>query len=78
MVFHAINKSIEGPIPELKINDICIERVQNINFLVLDLNEHMCRKHHIDIVANKLINFSDVLNKMKKTNLPVYILRTLY
>ena len=77
MTFHAINKNIEGLIPELRINDINIERVQNFNFLGLNLDEHMFWKHHIDIVANKLIKFSGVLNKLKKI-LPVYILRILY
>ena len=77
MVFHAINKSIEGLIPELRIFDINIERVQNFNFMGLNINEHMFWKHQIDIVANKLIKFSGVLNKLKRM-LPVYILRTLY
>ena len=77
IVFHAINKNIEGLIPELKVNDISIERVQNFNFLGLNLNEHMFWKNHVDMVANKLIRFSGVLNKLKRL-LPGYILRTLY
>ena len=31
VVFHAINKDIDGLIPELQINDIIIERVENFN-----------------------------------------------
>ena len=34
-------------------------------------------KTHIDIVANKLIKFSGIFNKLKRF-LPSYILRTLY
>ena len=64
-------------LPELKINDISIERVQNFNFLGLNLNEHISWKNHIDIVANKLKKLSGVLNKLKRF-LPEYILRTLY
>ena len=44
IVFHAVNKNIEGRLPELKINDISIERVQNFNFLGLNLNEHILEK----------------------------------
>ena len=32
MLFQAINKNIEGLIPELRINDINIERVQTLTF----------------------------------------------
>ena len=77
IVFHAINKNIEGVIPELSINGMIIERVQNFNFLGIFFNEHMFWKTHIDIVANKLIKFSGILNKLKRF-LPSYILRTLY
>ena len=77
IVFHAINKNIEGMLPELSINGIIIERVQNFNFLGLLFNEHMFWKPHIDIIANKLMKFSGILNKLKKF-LPSHILRTLY
>ena len=77
IIFHAINKNIEGVIPELRINGITINRVQNFNFLGLYLNEHLFWKPHIDIVANKLIKFSGVINKLKRF-LPIHILRTLY
>ena len=34
VIFHAINKRIEGVIPDLAINGIPLERVQNFIFLV--------------------------------------------
>ena len=77
VVFHAINKDIEELVPDLQINNIAIERVENFNFLGLILNEHMFWKHHIDTIANKLTKFSGILNKLKRF-LPVHILRTLY
>ena len=77
IVFHAINKNIEGMLPELSINGIIIERVQNFNFLGLLFNEHMFWKPHIDIIANKLMKFSGILNKLKKF-LPSHILRAHY
>ena len=76
-MFHAINKDIDGLIPELKINDIILERVENFNFLGLIFNEHMFWKHHINTIANKMIKLSGILNKLKRF-LPGYILRTLY
>ena len=77
IVLHAINKNIEGMLPELSINGISIERVKNFNCLGLLFNEHMFWKPHIDIIANKLMKFSGILNKLKRF-LPSHILRTLY
>ena len=67
IVFHAINKDIDGLIPELQINDIIIEIVENFNFLGLIFNEHMFWKHHINTIANKLIKLSGILNKLNET-----------
>ena len=77
MIFHAMNKKIDDLIPEIKIDDIFIERVSNFNFLGLTLNENISWKPHIDIIANKITKFSSVLNRLKRY-LPGYILRTLY
>ena len=77
IIFHAINKNIEGVIPELRITGTTVDRVHNFNFLGLYPNEHLFWKPHIDIVANKLIKFSGVINKLK-IFLPIHILRTLY
>ena len=71
-MFHAINKNIEGMLPELSINGIIIEPVQNFNFLGLLFNEHMFWKPHIDIIANKLMKFSGILNKLKNYCLAIY------
>ena len=35
VIFHVINKRIEGVIPDLAINGVPLERVQNFNFLGL-------------------------------------------
>ena len=72
-----MNKRIEGVIPNLEINGIPLERVQNFNFLGLVLNENMSWKPHIDLLANKLAKCAGVLNKLKRF-LPIHILRTLY
>ena len=77
VIFHATNKRIEGVIPNLEINGIPLERVQNFNFLGLVLNENMFWKPHIDLLANKLAKCAGVLNKLKRF-LPIHILRTLY
>ena len=77
MIFHAINKNIDGSVTPVQIDKIPIERVSNFNFLGLNLNENMSWKSHIDITANKITKFSGVLNGLKRY-LPGYILRTLY
>ena len=77
VAFHTINNDIQELVPALQINHIAIERVENCNFLGLIFNEHMFWKHRIDVIANILIRFSGILNKLK-IFLPVHIIRTLY
>ena len=41
MIFHAMNKNIEGLITEPVIDNVPIERVSDFDFLGLNLNDHM-------------------------------------
>ena len=41
MVYHVLNKNIDGLISPAHIDNIPIERVCNFNFLGLNLNENM-------------------------------------
>ena len=51
MVFHTLNKNVEGVITHLHIDNIPIERECSCNFLWLNLiNENMLWKSHIDIL----------------------------
>ena len=77
MVFHALNKNVDGLVSPVHIDNIPIERVCDFNFLGLNLNENLSWKSHIDIIANTITKFSGVLNRLKRF-LPGNILRTLY
>ena len=77
VIFHAINKKIEGVIPDLEINGIPLDKVKKFNFLLLQLNENMSWKPHINSLSNKLAKCAGVLNRLKRF-LPTHILRTLY
>ena len=77
VIFHAINKRIEGVIPDFEIDGIPLDRVKNFNLLGLQLNENMSWKPHIDSLSNKLAKCAGVLNRLKSV-LPAPILRTLY
>ena len=57
MIFHAMNKNVEGLVTEPVIDNVPIERVRDFNFLGLNLNEHMSWKPHIDMIANKVTKF---------------------
>ena len=74
---HAINKRIEGVVPDLTINGIPLDRVQTFNFLGILLNENMSWKPHIDLLSNKLAKCAGVLNQLKHF-LTIHIPRTLY
>ena len=77
VIFHTINKRIEGVILDLEINGISLDKVKNLNFLGLQLNENMSWKPHIDSLSNKLTKCAVVPNRLKRF-LPVHILRTRY
>ena len=77
VIFHAMNKRIEGVVPDLAINGIPPKRVNIFNFLGLLLNENMSWNPHIDLLANKLAKCAGVLYKLKHV-LPIHSLRTLY
>ena len=74
MVFHHYQKDISSLNTELCINGEHIERVNNINFLGILIDEHLNWK---EMVANKISKYCGVLNRIKNV-LPLHILRTLY
>ena len=77
MLFHTRQKNIDQYIPDLKIGDKLIERVQNFNFLGLTINENMSWKPHVDKIANKISKYVGLLNRLKRY-LPQNILKMIY
>ena len=75
MVYHSINKQIVYP--NLKINNIEIERVQQFNFLGLLLDNHLHWKLHIDHISSKISKVTGIMYKLK-LSYPKPILLTLY
>ena len=77
MVFHPYQKDTSQLTPTLKINNMEIERVSNLNFLGVILDECLTWKPHIEELAIKLSRNAGILNK--HTNLlPSFIMKTLY
>ena len=68
MVFHAINKNVEGSVIPVHIDEIPIERVSNFNFFGLNLNENMSWKSHIDIIKIMVLRYLaiEILNVLTK------------
>ncbi len=52
MIFHTPQKNLNQL--QLKIDNIIIDKVKEIIFLGLTLNEHINWKSHIDKIANKI------------------------
>ena len=63
--------------PNLKINNVAIERVETFNFLGLTLNQHMNWKSHLDILSNKIARAIGILNRLKHF-IPVHVKLTIY
>ena len=77
MAFHTRQQNITEFIPDLKIDNVKIEKVVNFNFLGLTINENMSWKPHVDLLANKISKYTGILNRLKRY-LPNYILKTIY
>ena len=76
MLFHSPNTQFEF-VPKLFINNIEIERVENFNFLRLNINENLSWKSHIDKITVKISKSGGIINRLKHF-LPTDILRTIY
>ena len=77
MVFHTRQKNLQLHIPELKIGDKIIDRVENFDFLGLTLNENMCWKPHVNKIASKISKYVGILNRLKRY-VPSHILQMIY
>jgi hypothetical protein len=75
MIFHMPQKKIA--VPNLKIDNIKIECVENCNYLGIILNKHLNWNSHIDKIAPKISRTIRVLNKLKHF-LQHHILLTIY
>ena len=77
MIFHYKQRNISAHIPEISIDGISIERVQDFNFLGLTIDENMSWKAHTQKIANKISRSLGVMSSLKNF-LPRQILLTLY
>ena len=64
MVFHTRQHNIQLHIPELKIGNKTIDRVENFDFLGLTLNDKMCWKPHVNKIASKISKYVGILNRL--------------
>ena len=77
MIFHNKNKKIIHLIPNITINNIMIERVEDFNFLGITINEMLNWNTHISKLSTKVSKSIGILYKLKSL-LPLYILKVLY
>ena len=75
MIFHQPNKSFN--VPEILINNILVEHVDNFNFLGLTLDEKLAWNNHITKISSKISRTIGIINKLKHF-LPVNTKITLY
>ena len=77
MIFHHRQRNIDEFIPDIRINDSPIERVNDLNFLGLQIDQHLNWNAHIQKSSNKISRILGVMNRLKRY-LPTKILRVLY
>ena len=77
IIFHNQGKNINTYIPVIKIKNIFIDRVQNFNFLGVNLNENLNWNSHIDQISIKISRCLGIMYKLKHV-LPIHILKLLY
>ena len=64
-------------IPNIKINNIDLQCIDNFNFWGLTLNKHLCLADHVNKLSNKICKIIEIMNKLK-FQLPQNILLTIY
>ena len=77
MLFRNVGRNINSIIPEIKLKNITVERVEYFNFLGVTLDQHLNWKAHMDNVAIKISKYNGLLCKFKHF-FPFTILYTLY
>ena len=75
MIFHVPRKEMQTL--TLKIDNIIIEQVDELNFLGLTLDTNLTWKTHVNTIANKCSKTTGVLNKLKHV-IPLDIKTLLY
>ena len=75
MISHTSNRKITYP--NLKINNINIERVTQFNFLGVMFNSHMDWSRHINYISMKISSSTGILYRLKDIY-PQSVLLTLY
>ena len=75
MIFHTSNRKITYP--NLKINNINIERVTQFNFLGVMFNSHMDWSRHINYISMKISRSTGILYRLKDIY-PQSVLLTLH
>ena len=75
IMFHTINKRIQYP--EMKLNNIAIERVSKFKFLGIWLDEYLNWNHHISHISIKLSRINGTMSRLKQI-CPQSILMMIY
>ena len=65
LLFHNVGRNINSIIPEIKLKNITVERVEYFNFLGVTLDQHLNWKAHMDNVAIKISKYNGLLCKFK-------------
>ena len=77
MIFFYRQRKIDNLIPNLKINSEPIERVTELNFFGLTIDEQLSWSPHILKISNKLSRTLGIMNPLKRF-LPESLLRRIY
>ena len=78
MIFHNYQKVMtDSDIPQLEINNTPIERITELNFLGITINELMNWGSHSVKIANKICRTLGVMNRLKRY-LPLSALKIMY
>ena len=77
MIFHNKNTKLSQSTKLIQINGTSIERVNTFDFLGLTISENLSWKPHTDKIANKLVKYLGILNRLKRY-LPLHVMKMLY
>jgi len=75
MIFHPPKKKVD--LPNILMNGVPLENVDNFTYLGITLNKHLSWKPHAEKIANKISKVNGILAKLKSL-VPTKILLSIY
>ena len=67
MIFHRQSRKVPLNIPQFPINNICVEKVFQFQFVGVVVDSHLKFKHHVEFIVRKISKYVPILCRLMRT-----------